>query len=51
MALLEQVIRGGKNIDCLLSRLANEACQVMICISPTGYNGPVMSVGFLAPPL
>ena len=34
-----------------LCRLANEACWVMICISPTGYNGPVMTAGFFAPPL
>ena len=22
----------------------------MICMSPTGYNGPVMNAGFFAPP-
>ena len=34
-----------------LCRLGNEACYVMICMSPTGYNGQVMTADFFAPPL
>ena len=34
-----------------LCRLAHEACEVMICMSTTGYNGSVMTAGFFASPL